>query len=286
MLAGKVASYWYCRDWENENKNKPVELKVFNPDERLKPEKERSRVQIYYAKRGTLEYYGEPSYKGALSWIKIDSQMGLFHLSNIENGFNPSLVFKFYKKPGSPEKKQEILENINAQWSGAKNTGKGLVFFSDGKELSPDVEPVEVSNLDKQYIALADQAVQQILSGHKVTSPMLFGVAIPGKLGSSATELEISYRIFDNSVIEPDREEIEKFDNLLLKANQTPVVITVEKFNPLKQEEVDTGSKIVNSINSLPPLVANKVLEKMTDQEIRALIGLGLATQPVTPPTQ
>ena len=237
LRAGKlendvVKEYWYSRDWAQHTKAgyKPKRIPVFDPLEPTKEHKEAS--QIIYVKNGNLEYYGEPSYQGAMSWIKIDSQMGLFHLSNIENGFSPSMTIKFYKKPASPEKKQEILDNIRKQFAGAKNTGKAMVFFSDGKELSPDVEPVQVNNLDKQFMLLADQAVQQVCSGHRVTSPLLFGISVPGKLGGSS-ELDVAYRIFDNSVVEPDRNQAEEVWNLLLEVNKVGVTLEIDKFNPL-----------------------------------------------------
>lgn len=283
MVNGKVMKYWYCRDW-SKYKNaefKPKEIPVFDPKE---PEKDNKVTnQIYFIKSGTLEYYGEPSYKGGISWIKIDSQMGLFHLANIEHGFSPSLMMKFYKKPGSPEEKQIILENITRQWGGAKNAGKGLVFFSDGKDLSPDVEPVNVSGLDKQYLVLSDLSIQQILSAHGVTSPLLFGVSVPGKLGGS-TELDVAYRIFDNSVIEPDRNKLEGFINEMLKVNKVNVTVEIAPFNPLEQQIVSNDNSTINALNSLSPLVANKVLESMSPEEIRALVGLSpITTAPPNP---
>lgn len=268
-----VSEYYYHRDWSQSNKQgfKPTKLTIFDPKEGTK--KDKFSNQIIFVKNGTLEYYGEPSYQGAMSWIKIDSQMGLFHLSNIENGFAPSLVFKFYKKPSSPEAQQQVLDNIKGQYSSAKNAGKAMVFFSDGKELAPDVTPVEVNNIDKQFMLLADQAVQQIMSGHRVTNPLLFGVSTPGKL-SGGSELDVSYRIFDNSVVEPDRNALEDVYNLILKTNGIPVTIEINKFNPLQEAKTGGGNAITDAINSLSPLVANKVLESMTEQEIRDLIGL------------
>lgn len=278
MENGKVSHYYIHRDWTKQNARgfNPTKIAAFDPKNRD------DYNQLIFVKNGTLEYYGEPSYQGAMSWIKIDSQMGLFHLSNIQNGFAPSLVFKFYKKPSSPEKQQEVMDNIKSQYGGPKNAGKALVFFSDGKELAPDVEPIEVSNLDKQFLLLGDQVVQQIMSGHRVTVPQLFGVNVPGKLGGSGSELETGYRIYDNSVVEPDRNVLEEVYNAILEVNKVAVTIEVDKFNPLREDIKSEANTVTSAINSLSPLVANKVLESMTPDEIRALIGLG---KTLTPPT-
>lgn len=227
LVDDKVEEYYYSRDWSQATKAgyKPQRIAAYDITNKIDVN------QLIYVKQGDLEYYGEPSYKGALSWIKIDSQMGLFHLSNIENGFAPSMIFKFYKKPDSPEEQQYILENLKRQYSGAKNTGKGITLFSDGKELAPDVEPIQVSNLDKQYILLADQAAQQILTGHSVTSPELFGLSVPGKLGTS--DIDKSFKIFDKTVMESDRNLFEDVLNDILKRNKTGITLEIEPFNPM-----------------------------------------------------
>lgn len=223
----KITEYWYSRDWSQHKKDgyKPERMAAFDKNNK------KEYNQLLFIKRGNLDYYGEPSYKGALSWIKIDSQMGIFHLSNIENGFAPSLTFKFYKKPASPQEQDFILDNIKRQFGGAKNSGKALIFFSDGKENAPDVEPVNVSNLDKQYLLLSELAVQNILSGHKVTNPLLFGLSVPGKLGGS-NELEKSYKIFHETVIKPEQIYLNELINIVNDYNNYNLNAKIREFNP------------------------------------------------------
>lgn len=228
LINNKITEYFYSRDWSQaQNKAyKPVSIPAFDIDDK------EHYNQLIYVKNGTLQYYGEPFYKGSLTWINIDAKMANFHLSNIENGFAPSMSIKFYQKPDSPEKQAHIVSQIKKQYSGGSNAGKALIFFSDGKDLAPDVEAINVSNLDKQYLALSELATQNILTGAAVTSPLLFGIAVPGSLGGN-TELDISYKIFNNSVITPDRIKIEKVINKILKINKIDVTITIEQFNPL-----------------------------------------------------
>lgn len=224
----KVEHYWYSRNWAFANKDgyKPVKIAAF--DEKNKEDYN----QLIFIKSGNEEYYGEPFYKGSLAWIETDAAMANFHLSNIQNGFSPSMTLKFYQKPASPEEQSKIVNAIKKQYSGTGNAGKAMIFFSDGKDLAPDVAPIDISNLDKQYLALSELAVQNILTGAQVTTPMLFGISTPGSLGAN-TELETGYNIFNNSVIAPDRIKLEKLFNKILKINKIPVTITIEAFNPL-----------------------------------------------------
>ena len=78
-------------------------------------------------------------------------------------------------------------------------------------------------------------------------------------------------------VIKPIQELlIDAFDRILAY-NGISLDLKFEGLNPLDAEGDLTnteGSKVIEGINSLSPLVANKVLESMTPNEIRALVGL------------
>jgi hypothetical protein len=230
---GLVHDYFVSRNWAKFRTPsfEPRRIAAFDEEKRT----EYSQLLYIRNPNSTNEYYGTPSYVAALSWIGIETAMGEFHLSNISNGFNPSMLFKFYKRY-APEEQQYIIQNMKRQFGGSRNAGKGLFMFSDGKELSPDLEKLQMDNLDKQFLLLADQAVQQILSGHRVTSPLLFGISTPGKLGGNE-ELKTAFDIFDATVIEPDRNILARMLNRILKVNGIAVKIDVEKFVPMSLED-------------------------------------------------
>ena len=71
-----------------------------------------------------------------------------------------------------------------------------------------------------------DLAINQILTAHGVTSPMLFGIKTSGQLGGS-NELDVAYRIFLNTEIKPIQKKLEKYFNILLSINNEPSI----KFN-------------------------------------------------------
>lgn len=228
IINGKVNEYWYSRDWSYASKEGfiPQPIAAFDVNDK------EHYNQLIYVKEGTLEYYGEPIYSKTLSYVEIEGKLANFHLSNIVNGFAPSIAIKFYQKPGSPEEQSAIVNGIKKQYGGHNNAGRAMIFFSDGKDLAPEVTDIPVSNLDKQYIAVNDLTIQNILTGNQVTSPLLFGITTPGSLGGN-NELEKAYQIFNKSVIEPDRKKIEKTLNKILQVNKIPVTISIMPFNPL-----------------------------------------------------
>ena len=227
--SGLVERYYWARDWKTAKRD---EIRSF-PAYRM-GDKEKDPIEVMYINRKLtgMEYYGLPVYLAALPWVDINMQMGTFHKSNLDNGFNPSMVFKFYKKPESQEQERMIVKGLNAMLGGAKNAGKGVVLFSNGKEEAPDVEPVPSPSVDKQLLQLNEQIWQEILSGHCVTSPMLLGIATPGKLGYS-TEMESAWKIYNSTVIKPDQTLIERTVNDVLMAMGLPVKIKIKELNPL-----------------------------------------------------
>lgn len=227
MCDGKVSTYYYDRDWSKSQGKKRRELPVFNPKDVNKD----SCNQIIYVKRGKLEYYPEPDYIGCLTWIQIDYQMGIFHLSNIENGMNPSLWWRFYKIPPGENGKQDVLDDLKRSYRGASKTGKHVVTFSEGKELAPDIAPINVNNIDKQMIVLAELCDQKILTGNRLTSPLLAGISTPGKMGGD-TEIEKTYKIYDKSRMKPYRNTLVATYNQILEFNKAGVKIDINPFNP------------------------------------------------------
>ena len=220
---GKVETYFYKRDW-NDKREEYVEIPTFdiyNKDEAR---------QLFYLPQQLIsnDYYGEPSYLASINWIELETQTGVFYKSLIENGFNPSMIVKFYRKPASLQERREVVNELKRNFAGVKNTGKVLSIFSDGKELAPDVEAINTTNLDKQFLALADQIQSKILTGGRISTPELFGITTPGKLGNSdyATQIET----FQKFVIRPEQIIMEKLINKILKINGFNVDFKIKPF--------------------------------------------------------
>ena len=197
---GNVKCYYYSENWSNTKQNPPREIESFDPNgEGVR--------QLVFIKRedNNMDYYALPTYFSALRWIKADGLMAEYNLAAINNGFSPSIVFKFYKKP-TPEERRMNSEAIKAQHGGAKNAGKAIILYSDGKDLAPDIDTLDATNIDARLLQVSDQIVQQVITAHRA-HPQLLGIQTPGKLGYSS-ELLQSWEIFDAMVIKPERKLI------------------------------------------------------------------------------
>jgi len=223
---GYVENYYYSRDWADRRS-------VITPLVSFDESEGSNYNQLLYVpfQQVSNEYYGEPSYLASTDWISLESSTGLYYKSLFENGFNPSIVVKFYRKPASSEERDTIVRGLKKSFAGVKNSGKAMVMFSDGKDLAPDIEPIASQNVDRQFTVIASQITEKILTGHRVTSPEMFGLAIPGGLGSSDFATKI--QIFNKTVIQPEQRILELAINRIFNASGYEINF---KLNPFKIE--------------------------------------------------
>ena len=210
----KVDYYYYSRDWSN-SREEPSQICTFDPERNLD-----HPTQILYVKPFSpgSYYYPKPCYTGSISYIELDKEIGKYHINNIKNGMSPS--FSIHFKNGIPpqEERNRIRMDIERQMSGASNAGKFIVTYSDDPERKPDFEPFQLSDAHNQYQFLSEEVTAKIMVGHRVTSPQMFGVAVPGKLGGGG-ELAESAALFEKNVVLPNRRVVEEAVQTLLRAS-------------------------------------------------------------------
>jgi hypothetical protein len=209
MIDGEVHNYYYSADWSKSRKNeyKPRAYAAFNTDDRTQA----SQILMIRDKNPALFYGFAPDYVAATDWIQMELEIAQFHLSNITSGMTPSMHVGFSNGIPSEEERRTIERQLNAKFSGSGNAGKILLTFNDGKETAPIIEPIQMNDAQSAWEGMSKQAVSQILAGHRVTSPILFGIrAEGGGLGNNADELRDAYSLFNNTVVIP-------FQNTLVK---------------------------------------------------------------------
>ena len=209
----KVEYYYYSKDWKD-SREEPSEICTFNPERNIE-----HPTQILYVKPfspGSF-YYPKPDYVGSINYIELDKEIGVYHINNMKNGMSPS--FSIHFKNGIPpqEERNRIRMDIERQLSGASNAGKFIVTYSDDPDRKPDFEPFQLSDAHNQYQFLSEEVTSKIMVGHRVTSPQMFGVAVPGKLGGGG-ELAEASELFEKNVIAPARQVVTEAVKTLLNA--------------------------------------------------------------------
>ena len=203
---GAVREYFYQYDW-NDRREKQRTIKAFNLEDRTEAS---TCLQI---KRYSVahHYYAVPDYVGSTNYIELDREVSTFHLANIKRGFFPSMLLSFKNGVPTHEERIDIERKVLEKFTSADNAGRILITFNDGDETAPSFTPIDTNGADTMYEYLSKTVSEKILTGHRVVSPLIFGVRTEGGgFGNNADELRDSYSLFNNTVITP-------FQNILLK---------------------------------------------------------------------
>jgi len=199
---GRVDKFFVSPDWSRvrENRYAPIEYPAWDSEDRTQA------ASVYQIKSWTpgIHYYGLPDYVGSTNYIELDREVSSFHLNNIKNGLFPSMMLAFNNGIPSDEERRTIERHVNDKFSGSNNAGRLLISFNDGSDNAPQLTPVNPNDNDGMYEFLATECTTKILAGHRITSPLLFGIRGQGDgFGNNAEELRDSFSLFQNTVIKP-----------------------------------------------------------------------------------
>jgi hypothetical protein len=270
-----VNFYYYSKDW-SDNQIEPELVRAFDPEDSLE-----YPVQILYVKPFSpgSYYYPKPDYIGSIDYIELDKEIGKYHINNIKNGLAPSFSIHFKNGVPAQEERHKIRNDIERQLAGATNAGKFIVTYSDSPERKPDFEPFPLSDAHNQYQFLSEEVVAKIMVGHRVTSPMMFGVMAPGKLGGGM-ELKTAEEIFSEDVITPYQQVVTEALSSVFNAAGTPAIVTLYK--PEAEEanvEVSyTGIQISSAVDIISKVGTGELTGPQAVQLLVAMLGFDRTT--------
>ena len=250
---GVVDCYYVSADWSNTRQNRPTKIAAFDLNDRTNP----SQLLYTGLYSPNMDIYHTPDYIAANNWALVDQRVAEFHLNNISNGFSGSYMVNFSNGVPTQEERLQIERSLTDKFTSASNSGKFVLTFSDDKTRTPEIFPISVSNADKQYLALQELLVQNILTGHRVTSPMLMGIKSDTGLGNNAEELMNAADFYYNTVIKPFQTHIIQTLVKIFKVNNMDLPISFVQTKPI------TSKFSVEDMKSV-----------MTQDEIREELGL------------
>jgi len=250
---GVVDCYYVSADWSNTRQNRPTKIAAFDTKDRTSP----SQLLYTGLYSPNMDIYHTPDYIAANNWALVDQRVAEFHLNNISNGFSGSYMVNFSNGVPTQEERLQIERSLTDKFTSASNSGKFVLTFSDDKTRTPEIFPISVSNADKQYLALQELLVQNILTGHRVTSPMLMGIKSDTGLGNNAEELLNAADFYYNTVVKPFQIHIIKILAKIFKINNMDLPISFVQTKPI------TSKFSIEDMKSV-----------MTQDEIREELGL------------
>ena len=232
------------------------------------------QLYCYEIKSIGQDFYSLPQYSSCLNFAFLSGELSYFAKSNIQNSVFPSFAMMFPKRPQSEEEKHMIKETID-RMKGAANAGKAVAFFANSAEQLPKIEAMPTNGNDKLFQEASQLNTEQICFAHTI-DPILMGVRTTGSLGGGA-DIKQAYVIFEKNVVMELRSCVEHIFNELLTISKIPADFTINNFQVIDESIVELegdASRINNLISAMHPTVAQKILDNMTANEIRALADL------------
>lgn len=259
--------YFLCDDWASRIDVLPVtKYHPLNTD----------KCQLYAYEIPAIgqDYYPLPQYTSALNFAFLSGELSYFAKSNIQNSIFPAFAMMFPKRPQSEEEKKVLRDTID-RMKGAQNAGKGVAFFANSPDQLPKIESIPTNQNDKLFQEASGLNTEQICFAHTI-DPILMGVRTTGSLGGGA-DIKQAYVIFEKNVVIPLREIVEEIFAELLSICKLKADFTIKNFQIINETIVEVegdASKTQDALNAMSPLVATKVLNTMTTNEVRALASL------------
>ena len=261
---GIIRAYYYHPKWsEIKPSDTPKRIPTFGNGGRS----EKSELYIFKPYRSGFYYYAPVDYHGCLQYCSLEEEVSNYHISNIKQGLQPSLLINFNN--GIPnEETQEIIERkIYDKFSGSSNAGKFILAFNESIETKADLEPIHLPDAHAQYQFLSDESREKIMLGHGIVSPILLGIKDNTGFGNNAEELRTASILMDNIVIRPFQEEIIEGINDILNFNKIYLNLYFVTLQPIEFTELDNISTRVKREEETGEKLSSQEATDFTDEE-------------------
>lgn len=271
-------------------------------------------VFYVYRKRVGQSIYPIPSYYSGIEDIKTDAELSKFEYETAVNSFITSALLTIIgdvdntTKDEKGKTDQDYLDATLKEFTGAVKDKKGMsgrnkltVLSARTKEEVPVLQSFDSKSIMDAASGATDRVSRKVARLFEVP-PFLIG--LESATGFNTKILVDQIELFNKTINSWQRMITSTFETLYPSMNWD-----ISTFNPLSyipsevwakltddeirniagyepiEKKISTQSEdTIKGINSLSPLVANKVLESMSVNEIRALVALPPVTITETTP--
>jgi hypothetical protein len=224
---GNIVGYYYSDNWEDVKKFVPKRFDAFGEG---KSEIEILMIQPYSV---GAKYFSRVDYQGALEYTVLEEKISEYLINEVVNGFSPTTIVNFNNGLPTDEQKDEIARKTISKLTGS--TGKKVVVsFNEDETKKTTIDSVPLNDAPEHYQYLSDECRSKILTGHCVTSPLIFGIATTTGFSANADELKNSVILFDNMVIRPKQEVILEALDSILAFNGISLKLFFKTLQPLE----------------------------------------------------
>lgn len=237
------------------NKNQPPEERLAEVAAQI--EKHRKQLgQILYVFRETPKaiHYPVPDYFSGIDDVRADAEMSKMEIENAINGFMPSAILTLIGEVDNATEDedgktdQDKLDETLMSFTGAKGgRSKLAVMTAKTKEAVPVLQSFDAKAMFDAINGATDRLARKVCR-HMGVPPVLIGLSTPGQLGNNQ-ELANYMQLFVFTVLKNQKQIIEALNTIYPDKDFSIAPLQLLKYVP------------------------DKVWDKLTDDEIRALGG-------------
>lgn len=237
---GEIEKYFFCKDWSKVNKLGYEEFPVFGTS------KEDIEVFVIKPYSAGCNYFGVPDYLPGLPYAEMEEEIANFCINSIRNGLSAGYIINVPDgQTMTPEEKDEFEKQIKAKLTKSSNATRFVLNFGS-KDAEITVIPFPVNEQQhKQWDFLTAESRQQIMTAHRVTSPMLFGIKDNTGFGNNAEELDTAEAQLMKRVIAPKQQYILDALTEILKTNDIHLDLF---FKPLTEPVKDNSTQLSSHV--------------------------------------
>lgn len=249
----EIEGYWYCRNWKEQTKFPPEYFNSFGTTN--------DAIEIYNLKpyKAGKEYFADPDYLAGLPYCEMEEEIANYYVSHIKNGLSFGYIINVPNGDQLSEPEQaEFERQIKRKLTGSSNAGKFILSFN-GIDAEITIVPLEVNDAHKQWEYLTGEARQQILTAHRVVSPMLVGIKDNTGFGNNAEELDRAEAQWVKRVIQPKQRVFLDALKDILEAYNINLDLY---FKPLTETTTNDVSLSSDEKKNLDTTVADELIAK------------------------
>jgi hypothetical protein len=284
---------------------KPTLHLVFDPKEPAEQRAERLASwpggpqaypgEVYCSWLDEAGYYPEQVYEPVEVDMETEARLKRSRRTDIKSGYSDKTVITEY---GTDKPTQEVMDANGRKYGNfvGEDGDRIMLLYALSKETTPTITTISAPDASKRYQTDGETLKADIRAVFQIPS-LLYGEATAGKLGTSQ-EMEDATLYVQNMVVNTNQRSIERTLVAVFSTFQRPDQpdvplcptgdYSIENLSlaPVAEgaEEESGAQKTLKALTTLSPLVANKVLDSMSQQQILDLIGLKADGPPAPKP--
>jgi hypothetical protein len=250
---GEIEAYYYSDNWEDTKNFPPKRIPSFGTS--------KEQVEILYVRPYSvgMKYFALVDYQGALPYAVLEQEISDYLINEVQNGFSGTKVINFNNGLPPEEEMDAVERKVLGKLTGSKGK-RVIVSFNHSEAQKTTVDDIPLNDAPEHYTYLSEECMRKIMLGHNVTSPLLFGISSSNGFSSNADELQNSFILYYNMVIQPYQDLIIEAIDRVLAVNGISLKLYFETLKPLEFTDPSGKLEEPTELSSLDNEVARDLI--------------------------